>query len=310
MIPFNYHHLYYFHIVAKERSFSKAAKALRISQPALSAQLKQFENYWDLKLFHREARRVTLTEEGNVIFNYAKAIFDMGQELADNLVNRKHAETPRLQLGASSAVPKAIVEALVRFIYQIHPSANLVLRQDKIENMIEDLLVHNLDLIINDFSYQTPFEQRVQNHLVAVIPMVFCVNKRLASKYRNIPKDLNGAPLILPTAQDQTYHAMQNYIYTNKIAPKIIAEIQDLELVRMFVAMGKGVGLLNSYAVLNSFERKDLVILKDRSHFKINDTIYLIKRERKIPHPLIGRIIENFRLGSGSAPGNVPGVTA
>jgi len=296
MIPFNYHHLYYFYVVAKERSFSKAAKVLRVSQPALSAQLRQLESYWGHQLFKRDPRNLTLTEEGLVIFNYAKAIFDLGQELADTVVNRKHTENLKIQLGASSAVPKAIVEALVQFIYHYKPTANLILRQDKIDNMIEDLMIHKLDLVINDFSYETPFEQGVQNHLVGTIPMVFCVSKDLAKKFKNIPRDLNEAPLILPTAPDQTYHAMQNYIHTNKIKPKIIAEIQDLELGRMLVAMGKGVGLLNSYAVLNCPERKNLAILKDRSRFKINDTIYLINRARKIPHPLITRIIENFRL--------------
>lgn len=296
MIPFNYHHLYYFYVVAKERSFSKAAGALRVSQPALSAQLKQLENYWDQQLFNRDPRNLTLTEEGLMVFNYAKAIFDLGQELSDTVVNRKHTEDLRIQLGASSAVPKAIIEALVQFIYQYKPAANLILRQDKIDNMIEDLTVHKLDLVINDFSYETSSEQGIQNHLVGTIPMVFCVNKDMAKRFEHIPKDLNGAPLILPTAPDQTYHAMQNYIHTNKIKPKIIAEIQDLELGRILVAMGKGVGLLNSYAVLNCPERKNLAILKDRSNFKINDTIYLINRARKVPHPFITRIIENFRL--------------
>lgn len=296
MIPFNYHHLYYFYVVAKERSFSSAARILRVSQPALSAQLKQLENYWGHQLFNRDPGNLTLTEDGLMVFNYAKAIFDLGQELADTVINRKHSEDLRIQLGASSAVPKTIVEALVQFIYQCKPTANLILRQDKIDNMIEDLMVHKLDLVINDFPYEAPIEQGIQNHLAGTIPMVFCVSKDLASKFKNIPKDLNGAPLILPTAPDQTYHAMQNYIHTNKIKPKIIAEIQDLEMGRMFVAMGKGVGLLNSYAVLNSPERKKLAILKDSSKFKIHDTIYLINRERKVSHPLITRVIENFRL--------------
>lgn len=301
MLPFNFHHLYYFYAVAKEHSFSKAGRALRISQPALSAQIKQFEHYWNLKLFNRNTRSLSLTEEGYVIFNYAKAIFDMGQELADSLVNRKHTEDLKLQLGASSSVPKVIVEALIQFIYRNHPSVNLVLRRDRIENMIEDLLAHKLDIILNDFAFQTPFEQGIQNHLVATIPMVFCVNRKLARKFKNIPGDLDHAPLILPTAPDQTYHAMQNYIHTHKIKPKIIAEIQDLELMRMFVILGKGVGLLNSYAVLNTPESKELVILKDRSRLKIHDTIYLINRERKISHPLILRTIKQFRL-EGSAP--------
>ncbi|MBU9888379.1 MAG: LysR family transcriptional regulator [Candidatus Omnitrophica bacterium] len=296
MILFNYHHLYYFYVTAKERSFSKAARTLRISQPALSAQLKQLESYWDLRLFKRDPGNLTLTEEGHVILNYAKAIFDLGQELADTVVNRKHTEDLRIQLGASSSVPKAIVEALVQFIYDRKPGASLILRQDRIETMIEDLSLYKLDLVLNDFPYETSPEQGIQNHRVGTIPMVFCVNRQLAPRFRNLPKDLNGAPLILPTAPDRTYHAMQDYIHTNKIKPRIIAEIQDLELGRMFVAIGKGVGLLNSYAVKHCPEQKQLAVLKDRSGLKIDDTIYLITRERKAPHPLITQVIKEFRL--------------
>lgn len=298
MIPFNFHHFYYFFIVAKEGSFSKAARALFISQPALSAQIKQFESYWNFQLLNRERRRVTLTEEGALLFNSAKAIFDLSQELASSISKQKFRVGSKIQLGVSSAVPKAITEELIRFIFSIEPQTHLVLRQDRIESMIEDLMVHKLDLVLNDFSYPSPREENIQNHLVAKIPMVFCASKKLARKFPNLPKSLHEAPLILPTAPDQTYHAVQNYIHTHKVKPRVVAEIQDLEMVRSLVAMGQGIGLLNSYAVSHSPERNILVVLHDRSRQKIYDTIYIITRERKIPHPLVSDILERFRIAS------------
>ena len=85
MIPLNYHHLYYFYVIAKEGSVSKAAKTLRLAQPTLSAQLKQFESFLDKKLFERENRKLKLTEDGHRILGYAKSIFDLGQELMDHV---------------------------------------------------------------------------------------------------------------------------------------------------------------------------------------------------------------------------------
>lgn len=298
MIPFNFHHLYYFYIVAKERSFSKAARALCISQPALSAQIKQFESYWNFRLLNREGRQITLTEEGTLLFDSAKAIFDLSQELADGMSKQKYRVGLKIQLGVSSAVPKVIAERLMRFILEIDPQVHLVLRQDKIESMINDLMVHRLDLVLNDFSYPSPREENIQNHLIATIPMVFCASKKLARKFPNLPKDLHEAPLILPTAPDQTYHAVQNYIHSHKIKPRIVAEIQDLEMVRTLVSIGQGIGLLNSYAVSHSPERKSLVVLHDSSRHRIFDTIYLINRERKIPHPIVTQLLERFRLVS------------
>jgi LysR family transcriptional activator of nhaA len=58
MIPFNYHHLYYFYTIAKLGSISKACEKLRLCQPTLSAQLKQFENYLKFKLFERENKKL------------------------------------------------------------------------------------------------------------------------------------------------------------------------------------------------------------------------------------------------------------
>ncbi|HOG24166.1 MAG: Transcriptional activator protein NhaR [Candidatus Omnitrophica bacterium ADurb.Bin292] len=294
MIPFNFHHLYYFYIVAKERSFSRAARILCISQPALSAQIRQFESYWNFRLLDREGRQVTLTEEGALLFNSAKAIFDLSQELADGMSKRKYRIASKIQLGVSSAVPKEIVERLVRFILQADPDAHLTLRRDRIETMVEDLMVHKLDLILNDFAYPSPFEENIQNHLIATVPMVFCASKKLARKLRDLPEGLDGAPLIVPTAPDQTYQAVQNYIHEHGVKPKVVAEIQDLEMARTLVAMGKGIGLFNSYSVEQSPGRKDLVVLRDHSRHKITDAIYLIRRERKIPHPLVSKILEQF----------------
>jgi len=296
MIPFNFHHLYYFYIVAKEGSFTKAANILRVSQPALSAQLKQFQNYWDFQLFNRNGNQLRLTDHGDLIFGYAKAIFDLGQELNDRLVNPNKDSDLRIQLGVAVAVPKAVITSLFRYLYSAYPDINLVLKQDRVENMIEDLMRHHLDIVVNDGPYPSQMQDGVQNHLVGTIPMVFCVNKSLAHKFRNIPKDLNDARLIVPTAPDQTYQAIQNYIHMNKIKPKIIAEVENLELVRSLVVMGKGVGLLNLYNVMNSSDWKKLAVLKDKSKYKINDTIYLIKRQRKIPHPVVDQVVENFRL--------------
>jgi len=83
MIPFNYHHLYYFYTIAQSGSVSLAAKELRLAQPTLSAQLKQFESYLEKKLFLREGRKLILTDDGREVLSYAKAIFDLGKEFMD-----------------------------------------------------------------------------------------------------------------------------------------------------------------------------------------------------------------------------------
>lgn len=297
MSQFNYQHLFYFYRTAQKDSFSEAARSLHISQPALSMQIKQFETYWGFPLFLRHKRQMALTDEGKTLFEYAQAIFDLGDEVEGALLGvRTMNRIGGVRIGVSAAVPKAIVNSLLSYLYGNYPDLHLVLRQDRIETMINALKTHELDLVVNDAAYHGELQEGIQNHLIATIPMVLCASKALARKFINMPDDLNDAPLILPTAPDQTYHAMQNYIHINKKKPRLVAEIQDLELCRHLVAAGKGIGLLNSYALKQSAEAKKIIILRDQSKYKIQDTIYVIMKQRKIPHPITEHVIAHFRL--------------
>ncbi|MDD3151133.1 MAG: LysR family transcriptional regulator, partial [Candidatus Gastranaerophilales bacterium] len=113
MIPFNYHHLYYFYVIAQEGSIAKATEQLRLAQPTLSAQLKQFENFLNVKLFIRENRKLILTEEGHKVLSYAKLIFDIGQELRERMVDLTDKGRPRIHIGVSNFVPKTIIDLLL-----------------------------------------------------------------------------------------------------------------------------------------------------------------------------------------------------
>ena len=88
----NYHHLFYFFTVATEGSIASASVKLSMGQPALSIQLKQFEEAIGVKLFERSHRKLTLTENGKIALEYAKEIFKSGTEMIETL-RGTHAET-------------------------------------------------------------------------------------------------------------------------------------------------------------------------------------------------------------------------
>ncbi len=295
MIPFNYHHLFYFYTVAEKGSITKACKALRIAQPTLSAQLKQFENYLDRKLFLREGKRLILTEEGHHILSYAKAIFDLGKELSDSLGDNPRKGHTRIQIGISSYIPKAIAHSVLHFLSETHKDLYLNVVESSSAEMQEGLKTHRLDMVLDDTPFQGDAAEGIQNHLLVKIPLVLCAEKNLAKKFLRLPEDLNNAPMILPTSQSQTYHNLQEYFLRHKIKPKIFAEVQDLELTRRLVLSGKGIAPMNQHTVLTAPAHEKLVVLGKKS-LDIYDTIYLIKKERKNPHPLVEILLKSFKL--------------
>lgn len=93
--------LKYFITVAQEQSFSKAAKVLNISQPALSKQIKDLEEEYQITLFNRTTRSLSLTEEGQLFKVHAKEILNLVNKTEDYLKNTKKYISGDIYLGCS-----------------------------------------------------------------------------------------------------------------------------------------------------------------------------------------------------------------
>jgi len=296
MIPFNYHHLYYFYTVAEEGSVSGAAKKLRLAQPTLSAQLKQFEFFLDRKLFLREGKGLRLTDEGRQILTYAKSIFDLGRELADSLRDRPGPGRLRMQLGITGLIPKSFVDSLLRYVFKHFKNTYVTVVEKEMRELVSGLQTHQLDLVLNDLPFQAPAEEGFENYRIASVPVVLCASPRLAARVKRLPSDLERFPMILPTSQSRIYHGLQDFFLTHRIKPVIIAEIQDVELVRRLVLAGTGIAPINLFTARNAPGREKLVILGKPGLLGIEDTVYMIRRKRRQAHPIVEDILKNFRL--------------
>ena len=80
----NYNHLYYFHVIAQEGSIARASRRLRVSQPTLSEQLKQLEQYFETKLFDRKGGAMRLNNHGRRALEFTESMFDIGDRLVSS----------------------------------------------------------------------------------------------------------------------------------------------------------------------------------------------------------------------------------
>src|SRR5438477_11318893 len=81
----NYHHLYYFWVVAREGSIARACEQLQLAQPTISHQIHELEENLAQKLFTRVGRTIQLTEHGKTVYRYANQIFELGRELQETV---------------------------------------------------------------------------------------------------------------------------------------------------------------------------------------------------------------------------------
>ena len=115
-------HLQYFYVVAKEQGFTKASKALRIQQPAISRMVKLLEENIGFPLFEKTGRNVQLTKAGIEVFEYCKKIFGTVDELKQSVGQMSGECKGALLLGAAEPIASHFIPAILKSYLKTHPN--------------------------------------------------------------------------------------------------------------------------------------------------------------------------------------------
>src|SRR5687768_7852312 len=161
----NYHHLLYFWTVAREGSIAGATKKLNLTQPTISAQLRQLEDSLGEKLFEKSGRGLVLTEAGKVALRYADEIFALGRELRDTLRDRPTGKPLRVTIGIADVVPKLVAWRMLSPAFAAAAEIEMVCREAPSETLLGLLGQHEVDLVITD-APASGKALRAYNHLL------------------------------------------------------------------------------------------------------------------------------------------------
>lgn len=295
MIPLNYHHLYYFYVVATEGSIAKAKDRLLLAQPTISGQIRELEAALGRPLFERKKQRLHLTGEGRFVLDYAHRIFDLGREMADSLKDRPSEGRLRAQLGLVTGTPREIAQALVDELLAAFPKAHLTVREDDLGDLTEELRAHRLDLILSDSPLPGEEPGEFLSRLAGRVPVQLAAAPALARTLTPLPRALDGAPVILPAQPSQVSRQVLERFGRWKVKPDIVAEVQDLELARRLALAGRGIAPLNRLTLAAGAESGRLIPLATPP-LGVYEPVYLIARQRRWLNPLAERALAKFRV--------------
>ncbi|MEM9189237.1 MAG: transcriptional activator NhaR [Myxococcota bacterium] len=285
----NYHHLLYFWTVAKEGSVTKAAKALSLTQPTISGQIRSLEESLGEKLFQRVGRGLELTEVGTVVFRYADDIFRLGRELQDTLKGRPMGKTPLLQVGISDLLPKLISYRLLAPALAMAPAVRIVCQENKTERLLADLSIHGLDLVLSDEPLGSHARVRAYNHLLGESGVSVFATRQVAGKYRaDFPYSLDNAPMLLPTENTPLRRSLEHWFEEVEIRPMVTAEFEDSALLKVFGQHGAGLFAAAS-VIEKDIERQYGLEVVGRTE-EVRERFYAISVERRIKHPAVAEI--------------------
>ena len=286
----NYRHLYYFWVVAKEGSVTRAAERLDVAVQTISAQLALLEQSVGKALLAPQGRRLVLTEAGRVALSYADQIFLLGEQLQDVLAESDVGQTMRLTVGLSDSLPKLTASRLLDAALKLPQKVKLVCHEDDFESLLGELSVHKLDVILTDRPVPSGTTLRVFSHLLGESETMLYGVHELADKYRNdFPSSLKGAPLLLPTRNHAIRGRLDHWFETHDVRPDIVGEFDDSALLNTFGRTGLGMFPAPSALASAVEEQFGAVPVGELTH--VREQVYAISNERKIKHPAVDAIL-------------------
>jgi LysR family transcriptional activator of nhaA len=293
----NYHHLYYFRIIALEGSISKASIKLRLGQPTLSTQLKQFEETIGHSLFERKNKRLYLNESGKKVLEYANEIFRLGEEMIQVLEDHTSINEVPLVIGALDSVPKNIVGKLVEFALT-KKHCSIEVREDKGEQLFHELHQHKLDLVLTN--YPPPINAHSESKTIfkkiAFSDIIICGTEKFKHLRKNFPDSLNQSPFIMPTTHSQLRHDIDNFFHNNQIEVKTVANAQDTTLMSCLCLAGLGLIAISRLEAKEFLDDKRMITIGSIPN--LQEDIWLSSSQRKIENPLAKIIMNQFEIFS------------
>jgi LysR family transcriptional activator of nhaA len=290
----NYNHLYYFWLVAREGSVSKAAARLGLAQPTLSGQIRTLESEFGERLFEKAGRGLRLTEMGRVAFRFADQIFSLGEELQDT-VNRGAPGRPlRLTIGLADVVTKPMAHRLIRPMLKPPHPVRVIVREDSPEKLLAGLVANELDVLILDSPPGPEAGVRVFSHRLSECGVVLLATTELARRHRRgFPQSLDGAPFLLPGRTTGLRQGLDQWFHDQGIRPYVVGEIDDSALVFEFGKSGSGIFAVPSIVEKDIRRQHDLARVGRVE--EVRRELFAVGLQGRFDHPAVVALIARAR---------------
>ena len=291
MRQLNYSHLRYFHMVARERSVTRAAQLLYVTPQTISGQLKLLDIAVGSPLFERSGRRLVLTEMGHLVYQYAETIFNAGAELAVAISGV--AAPAVLNVGVSQSIPKLIAQRMIQPALHLETPLRIVCVERSLEELLGELAVHSLDVVLSDRPIPEGLNVRAYSHSLGECGTSWFVATTVPRKREALAETLGNACLLLPRGGSVLRSQIDAWLEASNVRVRIAFEFDDSALLKVFGMEGAGV-----FPGPTAIEKEICAMYRVRvvgRTAEIRERFYAISPERRLRHPAVVAISDAAR---------------
>lgn len=230
-----------FYYVAKNKSITRAANELLISQPAISKSIKTLESQMGEKLFIRKSSGVELSEKGKIIFPKIKESIELIDSAENDILTLQGNGKFNLNIAASQNMIKTFLMPYLENFYKIYPNMNIKIFTESPSEVIKKAQLGLIDIVFMNLPYKLPKEFET----IKLVNLRCCLiaNNEYYKLYKNIDT-LENIPLLVLTKGTIARTELDNYFLKNKISINPKMELSSNNLIKEFTLSGFGVGIV------------------------------------------------------------------
>lgn len=300
MASLNLHHLRLFRATAREGTLTAAAKALNISQSAVSTQIKSLEADLGHDLFERRGRNLVLTEAGRIALDYADQIFRAAEQLTATF-RAVGGQRKVLRIGALATLSRNFQMGFLAPLLG-RDDVEVVLRSGTQASLLRALDALRIDVLLTN---QVPARDAASPYLVRRIAQqpvsLVGTRSRLALAAQGLPVLLAQAPLLLPTPETALRAGFDALVESLGIVPRVAAEADDMAMLRLLARSDAGVAVIPPIVVRDELAAGTLYELAQLPG--ITEEFHAVTIGRTFPNPLLREVL-------GAAPEAIGGNAA
>ncbi len=256
----NLHHLAVFNAIADTGSISAAAQRLRVSQPALSRELKDFEGRLGVTLFERLPRGMQMTHAGEVLHEYAVRLFDISRTAEAAIREIADARAGLLSIGASNTIGTYVLPRRLAIFRRGNPGVRITMFVGNTEQVSQGVadMRFTLGFIEGPLHVSGLVAEQFQKD--GLVPVV-AADDELLSRKRLSAADINGRPLLMREKGSGTRELITGTLDANEVRQGSVMEFGNTEALKQAAMHGGGIAWLPRISITSELEAGTLRIL-------------------------------------------------
>ena len=227
----------------EEKSISKTASKLYVSQPAISYSLKELENQLGYTLFNRNSKGIEPTNEAKELYRYVSTAFNILKGAEEHIQNLNNLDIGNIRIGVSNVLPALYITEIVSKFRDLFPGIKFIILNANTSELLDMLLTKKIDIALDILPINVNSD--ISKEALTSFDNYFVFNKNNFNDIRITDiTDLKKYNLILPSSGTNLRSRLDDYLKNKNVELDSVIEVSNMDTMLRLVNNGIGIGYL------------------------------------------------------------------